>query len=337
MTHSTDRWDKGPFLARSPGEGRLLEQPWDSGTRLRIRISPGDLSTNHLGSGELEVPSGKSTQPRVELASDLIFYGVEGRGTLHSGKSSWPIGPDTTIWLPFGTPYSIEASDNTLQLFWIATPHGYETSYERTENVSTLEEAISRTAPNTARILTQNEFESYDNSDRVVVLSADEGPSFWQPDPTRGYAAPILTPALTHRPGFSMGLQVVGANGGLLIPHAHARSEEMLLILKGRGQATLNGHSLQVEPGSLIFAGRWVSHGLESVGPEDLWVLWFITPGEGLEHMLEGFGRPRKAGESEPAPFPYPPTTGDLLEEFGQATPRRQALQPEAPPATYRG
>ena len=301
MAQSTDRWDQGPSLALAPAEGRLFEQPWDGGTRLRLRISPGTLSTNHLASGELEIPAGITTHPRVELASDLIFYGLEGQGILHCGKTSWPLSPDTTVWIPFDSAYSIEASDDTLRLFWIATPHGFETSYERSADASTLDEAIVKTPPNTARILNADEFNAYKGEGQITVLSPEEGRSFWQPDPTRGYAAPKLTPRVTGRPGFSMGLQIIGANGGLLIPHAHARSEEMLLIVRGRGKAMLNGQSLDVEPGSLVFAGRWVPHGLESVGAEDLWVLWFITPGEGLEHMLEGFGRPRQPGQTEPA------------------------------------
>lgn len=337
MTHSTDRWDKGPFLARSPLEARLFEQPWDGGSRLRLRISPRDLATNHLAAGELEIPARVTTHPRLEVASDLIFHALRGEGTLHCGNTSWPLVPGTTVWIPFGTPYAVEASEAGLELFCIAAPPGFETSYERTAGISTVAEATSSLAPHTTRLLTAKEWSGCEASQRITVLPPDHGPSFWQPDPTRGYAAPKLTPPITQRPGFSMGIQVVGANGGLLIPHAHARSEEMLLIVSGHGVATLNDRSFDVEPGSLVFAGRWVQHGLTSVGPEDLEVLWFITPGEGLEHMLEGFGRPRLAGESEPAPFPYPPTTGDLLEQFSQATPRRLALQPEAPTATYRG
>ena len=40
--------------------------------------------------------------------NDRAYFVIEGEGTFHVGDESWRVGPDDTIYVPKGTPYSIE-------------------------------------------------------------------------------------------------------------------------------------------------------------------------------------------------------------------------------------
>jgi hypothetical protein len=50
----------------------------------------------------------------------------------------------------------------------------------------------------------------------VVVLGPDEGESFWQPLPSRGYIVNKLTPYDTPYDNFSLGIQQSGGSRGAI-------------------------------------------------------------------------------------------------------------------------
>jgi len=54
-----------------------------------------------------------------------------------------------------------------------------------------------------------------------------------------------------------------------------------------------------------VLAGYDVKHEIVNDGPEELVMLWVITP-PGLENFFEAIGRPRQPGEPAPAPFARP-------------------------------
>jgi len=153
----------------------------------------------------------------------------------------------------------------------------------------------------------------------VAVLQPEDGHSFWQPEPTGGYVTVKVAPGEFPSNLYAAGVQVIPPGGEIPV-HAHRQAEELLVVVSGTGRATVDGVERRLEPGVLHYAGRWVRHGFFNDGNVDL-VLYFVIWPPGLDRALANFGRPRKAGE--PAPEPFPPSDNFVQElapaefEFG--------------------
>jgi mannose-6-phosphate isomerase-like protein (cupin superfamily) len=60
--------------------------------------------------------------------------------------------------------------------------------------------------------------------------------------------------------------------------HLHTRTEEVYLILRGRGVVTLDGRPHQVAPGDVVLTGLGTRHGLRNTGTEPLeWLVIEMT------------------------------------------------------------
>jgi quercetin dioxygenase-like cupin family protein len=138
----------------------------------------------------------------------------------------------------------------------------------------------------------------------AVVVQPGEGPSYWQPVPANGHADPALYPAVTGHPGLAMGYQHI-APGGRVREHSHGDQVELQICFRGRGRVVVDGASHPLAPGTACFLGYDVKHELINEGPDDLVMLWVISP-PGLEDFFKAIGRPRAAGEPAPAPFARP-------------------------------
>jgi quercetin dioxygenase-like cupin family protein len=138
----------------------------------------------------------------------------------------------------------------------------------------------------------------------AVVVQPDQGPSYWQPVPASGHADPKLMPANTRYPGLSMGYQTI-APGGRVREHSHGGQVELQICFRGRGHVLVGGASHPLQPGTACFLGPDVKHEIINEGPEDLVMLWVISP-PGLEEFFATVGRPRRPGQPAPAPFARP-------------------------------
>lgn len=58
--------------------------------------------------------------------------------------------------------------------------------------------------------------------------------------------------------------------GGVSGEHLHTRTEEVYVLLAGRGEITLDGHPYPVEAGDVILTGLGATHGLRNAGTEAL-------------------------------------------------------------------
>lgn len=139
---------------------------------------------------------------------------------------------------------------------------------------------------------------------RAVVVQPDEGPSYWQPVPASGHADPKLTPDKTAFPPLAMGYQTI-APGGRVREHSHGDQVELQICFRGRGHVLVDGQRHELVPGTACFLGYDIKHEIVNDSPDDLVMLWVITP-HGLEDFFKAIGRPRTAGETSPAPFARP-------------------------------
>ncbi|HEU5323111.1 MAG TPA: cupin domain-containing protein [Methylomirabilota bacterium] len=138
----------------------------------------------------------------------------------------------------------------------------------------------------------------------AVVLQPDEGPSYWQPVPAGGHADPRLVPARTRFEALSMGYQTI-APGGRVREHSHGAQVELQVCFRGRGHVVVDGAHHPLVPGTACFLGPDVKHEIVNEGPDELVMLWVITP-PGLERFFQAIGRPRQPGTPAPAPFARP-------------------------------
>ncbi|MCH0566239.1 MULTISPECIES: cupin domain-containing protein [unclassified Streptomyces] len=83
--------------------------------------------------------------------------------------------------------------------------------------------------------------------------------------------------------------------GGLSGEHRHTRTEEIYLVLRGRGEFLFNGLPHPVGPGTLALTAPGNVHGLRNTGERDLdwWVIETLAPGtdavlSGADHIHPG-------------------------------------------------
>ena len=138
----------------------------------------------------------------------------------------------------------------------------------------------------------------------ALVVQPGAAPSYWQPMPANGHADPVLYPANTRFAGLSTGFQTI-APGGRIRSHSHGDQVELQICFRGRGRVMVNGKSHDLVPGTACFLGHNVKHEIINEGPEELVMLWVVSP-PGLEHFFEAIGRPREPGAPAPPPFERP-------------------------------
>lgn len=139
---------------------------------------------------------------------------------------------------------------------------------------------------------------------RAVVVQPGEAPSYWQPVPACGHADPTLFPASTSFSTLSMGYQSI-APGRHVREHSHGDQVELQICFRGTGHVVVDGVSHPLVPGTACLLGYDVKHEIHNDGPDDLVMLWVITP-PGLEDFFQAIGRPRRVGEEPPPPFARP-------------------------------
>jgi quercetin dioxygenase-like cupin family protein len=155
----------------------------------------------------------------------------------------------------------------------------------------------------------------------AVVMQPADGASFWQPVPANGHADPKLCPGNTRYDGLSMGFQTV-APGSRIREHSHGGQIELQVCFRGVGHVVVDGVSHPLVPGTSCFLGYDVKHEIHNDGPDDLVMLWVVSP-PGLEHFFEAIGRPRAEGDPTPVPFERPTDVVGIERAMGMNDTRR--------------
>jgi quercetin dioxygenase-like cupin family protein len=101
-----------------------------------------------------------------------------------------------------------------------------------------------------------------------------------------------------------MGYQTI-APGGRVREHSHGGQVELQICFRGQGRVVVDGVGHSLVPGTACMLGYDVKHEIINEGPDDLVMLWVITP-PGLEDFFKAIGQPRTPGQPAPAPFARP-------------------------------
>ena len=85
--------------------------------------------------------------------------------------------------------------------------------------------------------------------------------------------------------------------------HSHGDQIELQICFRGWGRVVVDGVSHPLTPGTACLLGYDVKHEIVNDGPEDLVMMWVITP-PGLEDFFKAIGRPRRRGSGAAAVRP---------------------------------
>ena len=78
---------------------------------------------------------------------------------------------------------------------------------------------------------------------------------------------------------------------GAAIPvHRHLEQDEVIFVHKGQGRATLDGKSMTVVPGTMVYVPRLAWHGLRNTGTGMLHITWTAAP-PGIEEFFRELAR----------------------------------------------
>ena len=92
------------------------------------------------------------------------------------------------------------------------------------------------------------------------VVGPDEGESYWQPVPANGFIRNIFSQASVGARGdLSVGTQTLPP-GCFIREHTHARQEEIIYVVEGKGVARIDGVEAPLEKGSAVFVGMNRKH-----------------------------------------------------------------------------
>jgi quercetin dioxygenase-like cupin family protein len=145
----------------------------------------------------------------------------------------------------------------------------------------------------------------------IKIIGPGEGPSYWQPVPANGFVRNIFSKAMVGGASdVSMGTQTLPP-GCFIREHTHARNEEVIFVVEGRGVARVDGVEHAIEKGSAVYVGMNRRHHFLNTGDEPMTFFWVMMPA-GLDEFFAQIGRPRQANEPAPAPFPRPDNVAEI-------------------------
>ena len=130
-----------------------------------------------------------------------------------------------------------------------------------------------------------------------------------------------MTPDAFPANHYTAAVQVI-EEGGVLRDHGHRKQDEFLFVFEGCGTVYIDGVAHEIEPGSLVFVGRYRNHGFVNQGPGPMKIFFITVPPAGVEDVVRLIGRPRAPAEPPPEPFerPHDPDTVRQLDLLADRT-----------------
>lgn len=325
---SATRWDMGPLRILGPDDGASFWQPWPTLGHVTLKLWPDAFPSNRFAAGTQVLPPGGTIPEHAHRNAEELLVVLDGEGAATVDGTQHRLAPTSIVYVGRWVRHGFtNDSQRDLTLFFCIWPPGLDHALQAIGQprkpgeprpvVALPSDIALRMAP--ASFARPDELvgpdgRSVDHADRgqAIVLGPDDGDSYWQPEPTGGYATIKLSPKNLRENHLTVVVQVVPP-GGLLPVHAHARNEEIKLIVAGSGTAIVEGEEVAVEPGTLLFTGRWVTHGFRNTGDQPLTILAVFSPPD-LEGIIAGLGTPRRVGELRPPSVRFPDDLGAILE-----------------------
>ena len=321
--HKAQAWDKGPAGLFAAGSGQSFWQPAPTGGYVTLTMTPETFKHDASACGVQTIPPGGRVEAMAHRAAEKILYILDGRGTLTIEGQVRALVPGSMVTMGRKVVHQlINDSPEELTLFFWVTPPGYEDYLAcigqpriagAAAPVFPANPAAGMRSPVISGAAELAEIEPGAKGDWMVVAPA-EGSSYWQAAPAGGYIQFKAYPEIFDSNRFIAAIQVLPP-GGQIPPHAHSRIEEWLLIRTGHGRIFVDGTWHPIEPGSLGFVSRWITHSIINESDVDMEVFAVATP-PGLELLLRQFSVKANPGDTPPdlSGFAIPDNADELLQ-----------------------
>ena len=93
----------------------------------------------------------------------------------------------------------------------------------------------------------------------------------------------VFTGAALKATGMEMSLQTMAPDEASPFMHAHKRHEELYMIVKGEGEFTVDGETIQVSEGSLVRVAPAGKRAMRNTGKDNMVVMC-------IQYMADSFG-----------------------------------------------
>jgi len=313
--------DLGPFVHAEAGKGVTYRLDKAGSARCRIRLSPDTTETTEFSLVEVELAPSAS----VELGSyrwiDRVIFGLTGQAELSAGCRAFTLAHEGVAFVGRGNDVSLRnTSDQLISIGVASYPPGPEARSDLLieENGNPCRRSFSNAERALLGIVDGTKADS--ESGPVTYIGPDDGPSFWQADPSAGFVTVKLSSDNLPTNQFSVLVQSLEP-GAYVRQHGHARTDEIIVVTSGEGIAKVEGQDYPLMRGSVVFLGRNLIHGFHNVGQGNLNLMGFFNP-PGIEGALSETGVPRGPGETRPKGIVRNAATGRILvEKFGFVLP----------------
>ena len=120
------------------------------------------------------------------------------------------------------------------------------------------------------------------------ILQPGDGEVLKLGPPAAGEVIIKVDPRQSGAP-LTMGTETLLARAEIPV-HRHLHQDEVVFVHKGQGRATLEGESMTVVPGTVIYAPRAAWHGLRNTGTGVLQITWMASPA-GIEEFFRDLSK----------------------------------------------
>jgi len=109
------------------------------------------------------------------------------------------------------------------------------------------------------------------------VFKPGDGEHLHWGGPAAGKVTIMIDPVNSGPTGFCVLTQSL--DPGSVVPvHHHEKAEQVLFIISGRGQVSLEDHQVEAGPGVTVHVPKGVAHGIANTGDEPLYILEITSP-----------------------------------------------------------
>jgi len=109
------------------------------------------------------------------------------------------------------------------------------------------------------------------------IVPSDGGEQLRWSGPAAGGVTILVDPTNTGETSFCVLTQTLEP-GAMVPPHHHAKAEQVLFVVSGRGAITLGDHEIEAAPGATVHVPRGTVHGISNDGEEPLTILEATSP-----------------------------------------------------------
>lgn len=290
-------------LYRSADEGHVYK--WGNAT-ITVKLSPEDTDFVNFACWKVTLPARKSVDFMALSATDRAYYCIAGSGEVVLNGDVKEVATGDVIFCGRGNNLEYQnTGEDELELMGFSIPavpevridilkEGYELKLE--DCAVDLRRALG--------LMTTEEANCLDQGRRgdVFIMGPDDGDTYWQPKPSLGYVTVKTKPEYARKNNFGVALQKLEP-GAHVVPHAHSRTAELLVCVKGKGKVYLEGAGeKEFRPGAIAMIGTRTFHNFHNTGSQEdgeLIVAGLASPTE-ISEALSEIGIPRIVGEPTP-------------------------------------